>query len=143
MSTARISQTVLNLIIGLMAVGLGVVAIGLFSQFNDAEEPLPRSLPESADEVSDDQLKTFARIFSEVLSIQSVLKADMRESADQRAVEQAEQRAEEKMIDAVHRNGMEVEEYNRIAMLLNENPELFDRYQKIEQEAARGIEKGQ
>ena len=67
----------------------------------------------------------------------------MRESADQRAVEQAEQRAEEKMIDAVHRNGMEVEEYNRIAMLLNENPELFDRYQKIEQEAARGIEKGQ
>ena len=143
MSTARISQTVLNLIVGLMAVGLGVVAIGLFSQFNDAEEPLPRSLPESADEVSDDQLKTFARIFSEVLSIQSVLKADMRESADQRAVEQAEQRAQEKMIEAVGRNGMEVEEYNRIAKLLNENTELFDRYQKVQREVASGIEEVQ
>ena len=137
------SRTALTLIIALMAVGLGVVVVVLFAQLSKTEGHIPLPLPESADQVSDEQLRAFAQIFGEVADIQAILKSEMLEATSQQAVGQAEQRAQEQMIDAVRRNGMEVEEYNRIAKLLNEDSELYDRYRRIQQEAALGTDGGE
>ena len=137
------SGTALTLIIALMAVGLGVVAVVLFAQLSKTEGHVPPPLPESADQVSDEQLRAFAQIFGEVADIQAILKSEMLEATSQQAVGQAEQRAQEQMIDAVRRNGMEVEKYNRIAELLNDDSELYDRYRRIQQEATLGTDRGE
>jgi hypothetical protein len=92
-------------------------------------------VPESSHEVSDQQLEAFALIFSEVTAIHEVLRAEMLKSASEQAAKDAEQRAQQRMIEAVRRHGLEVEEYNRIARLLNEDSALFERYQIIEKGA--------
>jgi hypothetical protein len=118
-----------------MALGLGVVVVVLFAQMDKTGQEGPLPVPEPTGQVSDEQLEAFALIFSEVTAIHGALRAEMLKATSEQAVEDAEQMAQQRMIEAVRRNGLEVEEYNRIARLLNEDSALFERYQEIEKKA--------
>ena len=124
--------------IGVLAVGFGLVAIVLLILRDQADQPLPASPPQTAGDVSDEQLRKFALIFNEVEDILAGLRYQKRGARDQRALEQAQRGAEGQMIDAVRRNGMEVEEYQQITRLLNEDPELVQRLRAIQKKIGGG-----
>ena len=119
------------MIMGLLAVGLVVASLALFlAPVHSTRGP---ASGRSAGNVTNEQLRKFSLIFGEIGEIQAALREKIKEAPDERAMETAEQKARADMVDAVRRNGMNVEEFNRLARLLVDDLQLFERFQAVRQ----------
>ena len=81
-------------------------------------------------QISDQDVKTFAEARSEVVEISKewTEKLQQADSADEQ--ERMRQQAQQKMVTAVERSGMSVEEYNQIARAMQDDPALEKRIEE-------------
>lgn len=82
------------------------------------EQAAPRA------EVSSVKLDQFVVALERVQTIGTEASAEMEQSSDMEEAQQIQQRAQGKMIEAVEEVGLTVDEYNRIAQLMNSDPEV-------------------
>ena len=80
-----------------------------------------------ATEVSSTKLDKFVVALERVHSIGSKASAEMEQSRDMEEAQQIQQRAQGEMVEAVEEAGLTVDEYNRIAQLMNSDPQIKER----------------
>ncbi|NHA15430.1 DUF4168 domain-containing protein [Thioalkalivibrio sp. XN279] len=85
------------------------------------EQAAPRA------EVSSAKLDQFVVALERVHSIGNQASAEMEQSRDMEEAQQIQQNAQGQMIEAVEEAGLTVDEYNRIAQLMNSDPEVQER----------------
>ncbi len=119
-------------LVAILGIGLGLILLIVKSlQAGPEKETPPPAGHLTTASVTDEQLRKFALTFDEVTAIYEGLRDELVQMPDEDVAARAEQRAQEKVAGAIRDNGMAVEEYNRIARLLNENVELMARFQQI------------
>lgn len=98
------------------------LAIGgaVYAQYDEAPPPAE---PEQTD-VSDQELQQFAEAQTEISSIQQDFSARLQGVDDPEEAHELQVEANEKMTDAVEDAGLDVESFNRIAMAVQNDPEL-------------------
>ena len=119
----------------LLAVGLGVILlIAKLPQSARMDESFPAAPQEGSGEITDEQLQKFALVLDEVERVYVGLRDQQLLQTPGREAPQTEQEAQEQVTKVIRQNGMTVEEFNRIAQLLNEDPEVMVRFQSIQQQ---------
>lgn len=121
-------------ILALVAAGLVAVGISLFTGTPHWNRSSSLSTVMTPDEVTDEQLRNFARAQNELVDIQVWLREKMLEAADEEAANQIQQEANSEMIQAIHRNDMEVEEFSQVGRALNNDAQLLARFEEIQRE---------
>ena len=99
------------------------LAIGGAVYAQDYQDPPPPAEPEQTD-VSDQELQQFAEAQGEISSIQQDFSARLQGVEDPEKAHELQIEANEKMTDAVEDVGLDVEAFNRIAMAVQNDPEL-------------------
>jgi hypothetical protein len=77
-------------------------------------------------ELTDEVVDDFVDAFSEVQKIEEDFAQQLDETEDQAEAQSIHQEAQEKMVEAVEGTGMNVEEYNEVAMALQGDPERLE-----------------
>ena len=92
--------------------------------------------PEQAEQPSfdEDTLKQFAGAYSEVQDIRDDYMAKIQEADDAETAQELQQEAQSKMVDAVTEAGVEVTEYNEIAMRMGQDQEFAQRVMSLAEE---------
>ena len=85
------------------------------------EQAAPRA------EVTSAKLDQFVVALERVHEIGTKASAEMEESRNMEEAQQIQQRSQGEMIEAVEDSGLTVDEYNRIAQLMNSDPEVQER----------------
>ncbi|AHK79649.1 hypothetical protein M911_11295 [Ectothiorhodospira haloalkaliphila] len=86
----------------------------------------PGAAPEPTVELTDQVIDDFVDVFVEVQKIEEDFAQQLDAAEDQAAAQAIHQEAQEKMVEAVEANGMNVEEYNEVAMALQGDPERLE-----------------
>lgn len=92
--------------------------------------------PQQAEQPSFDEgtLKQFAGAYSEVQDIRDDYMAKIQEADDAETAQELQQEAQSKMVDAVTEAGVEVTEYNEIAMRMGQDQEFAQRVMSLADE---------
>lgn len=77
--------------------------------------------------VSDDQLRKFVSAAQKVAMISQEYTPKLHAAPDSAAQQQVHKEADEKMVDAVHAEGLTVDEFNGIGQAVEQNPGLAQR----------------
>ncbi|MCG5535903.1 DUF4168 domain-containing protein [Ectothiorhodospira mobilis] len=85
-------------------------------------------------EVDPNTLDTFVDAFVAVQEIRDDFASRLEGVEDQSKAQELQQAAQEEMISAVKDQGMSVEDYNRVAMSLQNDPEMLQKVQEMAQE---------
>jgi hypothetical protein len=120
---------------GLLAAAAAVLVVLVFTQLHQPgqqDATLPSVGPVT--DVSDAQLRKVVLIVNEVERIQIALRQQMLEAPDPDTQRQLQREADAQITEAIRQNNMEVEEYSLIARSLNDDAELFERFQEIQRE---------
>ncbi|QOC23238.1 DUF4168 domain-containing protein [Wenzhouxiangella sp. AB-CW3] len=116
-----VMQMTLRKLITLMTFSIALAIGGaVYAQYDEAPPPAE---PEQTD-VSDQELQQFAEAQTEISSIQQDFSARLQGVDDPEEAHELQVEANEKMTDAVEDAGLDVESFNRIAMAVQNDPEL-------------------
>lgn len=80
--------------------------------------------PAGGEPPSDKQLQKFAVAMNEVMAIQRSYAARMQSQDVEQDMGQLQQQAQVEMVEAIEKRGLEVDEYNQIAMHVQQDPDL-------------------
>jgi len=83
--------------------------------------------PQPAANVSDDQLRKFVSAAQKVAMISQEYTPRLNAATDAASQQQVHKEADDKMVDAVHREGLTVDEFNGIGQAVEQNPNLAQR----------------
>ncbi|WP_110619743.1 DUF4168 domain-containing protein [Thioalkalivibrio sp. ALE21] len=92
--------------------------------------PMQQEAPEV--DLSDEDIDTFVEAFVGVQEVREDFSQRLQEAEDETEAQQMQQEAQDEMVAAVEDAGMTVEEYNEVAMALQNDPELM---QEVQQQA--------
>ncbi|OOC10248.1 DUF4168 domain-containing protein [Thioalkalivibrio halophilus] len=92
--------------------------------------PMQQQAPEV--DLSDEDIDTFVEAFVGVQEVREDFSQRLQEAEDETQAQQMQQEAQDEMVAAVEDAGMTVEEYNEVAMALQNDPELM---QEVQQQA--------
>lgn len=81
--------------------------------------------------VDSDTLDTFVDAFVAVQEIRDEFASRLEGVEDESKAQELQEEAQEEMISAVQDQGMSVEEYNEVAMSLQNDPEMLQRVQEM------------
>jgi tRNA(Ile2) C34 agmatinyltransferase TiaS len=82
-------------------------------------------------EVSEKQLKDFSVVQQEVAAISSTYQGQLQSTNDPNEVAEISQKANQEMVKVVEKSPLSVQEYNQIAMLLQQDKGLQQKYQQM------------
>jgi len=96
--------------------------------YAQVQEPAPPPPPQQhqAVEVSDSDIRKFAQIYVEVEKTRNELTADMSEATTQEEAQQIQAQMQEEIVSTISDQGWSVDEYNQIATVISNDPELRD-----------------
>ncbi|WP_296554900.1 DUF4168 domain-containing protein [Pigmentiphaga sp.] len=117
------------------AVGAGLIVMASAAMAQapqGAPEPGPAqgvtpAQPRPASSVSDDQLRKFVSAAQKVAMISQEYTPRLNAATDAASQQQVHKEADGKMVDAVHREGLTVDEFNGIGQAVEQNPGLAQR----------------
>ncbi|WP_026287448.1 DUF4168 domain-containing protein [Thioalkalivibrio sp. ALJ24] len=90
--------------------------------------PMQQEAPEV--DLSDEDIDTFVEAFVSVQQVREDFADRLQEAEDETQAQQMQQEAQDEMVSAVEDAGMSVEEYNEVAMALQNDPELMQEVQE-------------
>lgn len=126
----RILQTLPATALCLALAGLTTPAAAQQAQ----EGQQPPGMGQQQMEVDSNTLDTFVDAFVAVQKIRDDFASRLEGVEDQSRAQELQQEAQEEMIGAVKDQGMSVEDYNRVAMSLQNDPEMLQKVQEMAQE---------
>jgi hypothetical protein len=103
-----------------------------------AATPVPQAESETSAAIADEKVEQFAAAFIEVQKIQAQATQQLTSTTDEQQATAVKASAEKKMIEAVEREGMQVEEFNQIADLITTDMSLRARVVEKVQKRAKG-----
>lgn len=106
-----------------------VLAVGILSTSAMAQQAPAAAAP--AQNYSDAQLEKFISASQKIAMISQEYTPKLQASENEATKQQVYKQADEKMIHAVHEEGMTVDQFNGINQALQQNPELVQRVQKM------------
>ncbi|HUG59957.1 MAG TPA: DUF4168 domain-containing protein [Candidimonas sp.] len=106
-----------------------VLAVGILSTSAMAQQAPAAAAP--AQNYSDAQLEKFISASQKIAMISQEYTPKLQASENEATKQQVYKQADEKMILAVHEEGMTVDQFNGINQALQQNPELAQRAQKM------------
>lgn len=123
----------------MLIAGLLIAAPSLHAQTPDESSP-PATQPQTAptEAIADAKVDQFAAAFVEVQKIQAAANQELGTATDDTQATAVKAKAEKKMIEAVEREGMQVEEFNRIADLITTDMALRARVAEKVQKRVKG-----
>lgn len=92
-----------------------------------SQTPPPQPPPpaqQQAVDVSDTQLQKFAQIYVDVADIRDSLSGDLNQAENQQEAQQIQTRMRDQIISVIEDHGWSLDQYNRIANTISNNPEL-------------------
>ena len=89
--------------------------------------------PAAAD-IDDATLDRFVDAFIAVRAIHEDFSAQLETVSDEAAAQQLQQEAQEQMVHAVQDEGISIDDYNAIGMMLQSDPSLLDQVQEMAEE---------
>lgn len=110
-------KTLLNVTLFALALSFGAVAVA------QDYEPAPPAMNEPAP-VSDKELEKFVDAQGEIDTIREDFSARLNEAQDSETAQNLQSEANVEMTQAVVDAGLDVDAFNRIAVAIQENPEL-------------------
>ncbi|HEY6641959.1 DUF4168 domain-containing protein [Povalibacter sp.] len=129
-------HTPLNIRAAFLAAGILMASSAAFAQSTAAPQaPMPETVAPDSGVVQIDEKKVdqFAAAFVAVQDIQAQATQQLSNTTDEQQATQVKASAEKQMIAAVEREGLQVEEFNRIADLLTTDLALRSRVvEKVE-----------
>lgn len=100
-----------------------------FAQYGGGEQPgFAESAPAAA-AMTEQTIDTFVDAFVAVQDIREDYTERLHSAGDEGEAQALQQEAQEKMLRAVEAAGMSVQEYNEVALALQNDPELMQRVQ--------------
>ena len=105
------------------------------------EEAQPMPQEQEVPEVSDEQIDAFVEAHVNVNEVREEYTQRLQEAEDQEEAQQLQQEANQAMTDAIEDSGMDIEEYEEVAMAVNADPEVRDDVMERLEEA--GVDTGQ
>ncbi len=81
-------------------------------------------------DLSDEDIDTFVEAFVSVQEVREDFADRLQEAEDETEAQEMQQEAQDEMVSAVEDAGMSVEEYNEVAMALQNDPELMQEVQE-------------
>lgn len=117
----------------LFSVGLtvGMTSATVYAQ--DAAAPTGAEAAAAAQNFSDAELQKFADASRQIAEISQDYTARLQDAEGQEAQQEVRVEANEKMIEAVHDSGLDVETFNAIGQAIQQDPELMKRVQEMAQ----------
>ncbi|MCG5494352.1 DUF4168 domain-containing protein [Ectothiorhodospira variabilis] len=101
----------------------------------DAPPPEHQGAMPGADvDLSDDTIDEFVDAFVEVQKVNDEFAQRLENASDAEEAQALHQEAQQEMVEAVEATGMNVEEYNEVAMALQNDPELLDQVVQMAEE---------
>jgi len=97
------------------------------------QAPAPAEATTQATALTDETIDTFVDAFVAVQEIREDFTERLHSASDEAEAQAMQQEAQEKMMQAVEESGMSVQEYNGVAMALQNDPELM---QQVQEKAA-------
>ncbi|MEX2494623.1 MAG: DUF4168 domain-containing protein [Woeseia sp.] len=102
-------------------------ALGFAAAETRAQSQEPIAPPEAAEQqtadVTEEELQTFAEIYVDVETTRTELSEEMTEAETPEAAQDIQTRFEEEMIAAIEKHGWSVDDYNRVAAAISNDPE--------------------
>ncbi len=113
----------------------GLLSAGSHVSTAQAQEGYPpaQSQQQSQADVSENKLEEFADARDAVGEAQEEFQSQAQNISSEKEMQNLQQEANEKMIQAIQETDLSVEEYNRIANLIQTSPEIRQKYQKVAQ----------
>ncbi len=112
-----------------------LIAIGLSSGAAMAQQSASgagkAAITAASANITDTQLQKFVAASQKVAMISEEFKPKLVASKDEPARNKVLEQADEKMVRAVHEEGMTVDQFNGMNQALQQNPELVQRAQKM------------
>ena len=116
-------------------IAIGPLAMSFCLTPLQAQQQPPPDQPELASEdVSDEDLEKFVTVYEELEVIRTELHKRIAQIQDVEAVQQLQQQATARMVEIVQEQNMEASEYNALARAVNNDQELFERFQAVKNE---------
>ncbi|NYT85600.1 DUF4168 domain-containing protein [Pollutimonas harenae] len=120
------------------AISTGLLAIGITGGVAMAQQPSTQPQPKApmtvpTPDYSDAQLERFVSASEKVAMISQEYTPKLQASKDETTQKKIFEEADQKMVKAVHDEGMTVDQFNGINQSLQQDPNLVKRVQKIAQ----------
>lgn len=113
------------------AIGMTAPAFAQYQEQQQQQQP-PMQEQQAPDiDVSHAQLEQFVDAQNAITEIRDEYTQKLQAAEDQEAQQQLQMEANEAMTDAVEGSGLEVDDFNEIAMALQADEELRDRYMEL------------
>ncbi|AZG07624.1 DUF4168 domain-containing protein [Pigmentiphaga sp. H8] len=116
--------------VGACLIAMASAAMAQAPQQAPAPDPSQGAMPaqpQPAANVSDDQLRKFVSAAQKVAMISQEYTPRLNSATDAASQQQVHKEADDKMVDAVHREGLTVDEFNGIGQAVEQNPSLAQR----------------
>lgn len=111
-----------------MALALGFTATPALSQEGTSgQEGMTPEQRQQAAEFSDEDLKQFVSLQDEIGAIREDYVSQIESADSEEKARELQMEAQTKMVDAIEEAGMNVEEYNAIAVAYNSDPSVQER----------------
>lgn len=82
--------------------------------------------------VSESDLNKFAKAHQEVMQIQQKYQQKLQTNQGKQAAQQIQQEANQEMSKAVENNGLTIQQYSKIAQMVQQSPQLQEKIQKMQ-----------
>lgn len=99
----------------------------LFIGVNVYSQEAPQSVEEQNVELDDKTLDKFVRASRVISSIQIDYSSKLENASDQKEKQKIQKEAQEKIMGALNNEGLELKQYNAIAMALEQKPKLQEK----------------
>ncbi|MCP1727299.1 type IV secretory pathway VirB10-like protein [Natronospira proteinivora] len=103
-------------------------------QQQQQQEAQPMPQEQEAPEVSDSQVEAFVDAYVAVNDVREDYTERLQNAEDQEEAQQLQQEANDAMSDAIAESGMDVEEYQEVAMAVNADPEVREQVTEMLEE---------
>ena len=123
---------------GKMAPAIFVISLSL----TDLSLAFAQSQPAQKSQIDDRELRAFVKTYVETQNIRREYEPPIAKSSDPKRAERLHKSANEELKDALARNNLTVEQYNRIFAQVNSDPPLREKVLKmVEQERIKATGK--
>jgi len=103
-------------------------------QQQQQQEAQPMPEQQEAPEVSDAQVEAFVDAYVAVNDVREEYTERLQNAEDQEQAQQLQQEANDAMSDAIAESGMDVEEYQEVAMAVNADPDVREQVTEMLEE---------
>lgn len=136
MKLTKISIT--TLMAGLLAAPMALAQGQPPQEQQQEAQPMPQE--QEVPEVSDEQIDAFVEAHVNVNQVREEYTQRLQEAEDQEEAQRLQQEANQAMTDAIEDSGMDIDEYEEVAMAVNADPEIRDQVMERLEEA--GVDTG-